>query len=319
MAKESKSILINVKSVQNVLQDLTDEEAGMILKALIAYADSGEEFETDDRLLGLCFRTIRSEVDRNNEKYEDVCDKRRKAASERWKEKKVKKERSESHAVKDTSPMQDANASFALQTDANDSDNDNDEPKGSDSLSLREAKASLSKQSLDAAKARTREGGNPSRTEMSGKGQGPPKSETALSELADFWNCCIDEYNSVMPKIHSVQGKRKNAMLARCREYGTAAVEETVRKAAQSDFLNGRNARRWVASFDWLFLPSNFSKTFEGNFDNLPNSKQQQYGETTKIGQSASTMAKAERDADFAKYIAGKLGCGSVQGEIQDK
>ena len=47
--------------------------------------------------------------------------------------------------------------------------------------------------------------------------------------------------------------------------------------------------------------------------------KQRQYGETTNIGQSASTMAKAQRDADFANYIAGKLGCGSVQGEVQDK
>lgn len=47
--------------------------------------------------------------------------------------------------------------------------------------------------------------------------------------------------------------------------------------------------------------------------------KQQQYGESTTFGQSASTMAKAQRDAEFADYIAGKLGSGSVQGEVQDE
>lgn len=47
--------------------------------------------------------------------------------------------------------------------------------------------------------------------------------------------------------------------------------------------------------------------------------KQHQYGETSNIGQSASTMAKAQRDADFANYIAGKLGGSGVQGEVQDK
>jgi hypothetical protein len=46
--------------------------------------------------------------------------------------------------------------------------------------------------------------------------------------------------------------------------------------------------------------------------------KQKHYGETSKIGQSATAMAKARRDADFKDYIAGKLGGKVVQGDVQD-
>ncbi len=47
--------------------------------------------------------------------------------------------------------------------------------------------------------------------------------------------------------------------------------------------------------------------------------KQQQYGKTSNIGQSATAMAKAQRDADFADYIAGKLSGTVVQGNVRDE
>lgn len=47
--------------------------------------------------------------------------------------------------------------------------------------------------------------------------------------------------------------------------------------------------------------------------------KQKQYGKYTNNRQSASEIAKRQRDTDFANYIAGKLSSGSVQGEIQDE
>ena len=47
--------------------------------------------------------------------------------------------------------------------------------------------------------------------------------------------------------------------------------------------------------------------------------KEQQYGNTSNYGQSGRQMAKQQRDTDIANYLAGKLGGGSVQGDIQDK
>lgn len=47
--------------------------------------------------------------------------------------------------------------------------------------------------------------------------------------------------------------------------------------------------------------------------------KEQQYGNASNYGQSGRQMAKQQRDTDIANYLAGKLGGGSVQGDIQDK
>lgn len=44
--------------------------------------------------------------------------------------------------------------------------------------------------------------------------------------------------------------------------------------------------------------------------------KRQQYENTTVTRQSPAEMAKAKREADFADYIASKLGGGSVQGDV---
>ncbi len=48
--------------------------------------------------------------------------------------------------------------------------------------------------------------------------------------------------------------------------------------AAKSDFLNGKNNKGWKVDFDWLFLPNNFPKVLEGNYDNQTNN----YGNDTK-------------------------------------
>lgn len=47
--------------------------------------------------------------------------------------------------------------------------------------------------------------------------------------------------------------------------------------------------------------------------------KHQQHGENTTYGQSVSSMGKARRDAEFANYIADKLGSVGLQGNVQDR
>lgn len=88
--------------------------------------------------------------------------------------------------------------------------------------------------------------------------------------VLEFFNDEIDKSGAVIPKVHKISdsSKRAGAVRARIREHGEEAVKEMIRKAAHSDFLNGRNQRGWTASFDWLFLPTNFQKVLEGNYDN---------------------------------------------------
>lgn len=89
-----------------------------------------------------------------------------------------------------------------------------------------------------------------------------------LVGLANYWNSRLTANNSIMSQIKSISGKRKNSVLARVKENGKEAVKIVIDKATASEFLNGKNDKGWIASFDWIFQhPSNFTKTLEGNYD----------------------------------------------------
>ena len=96
---DKSSIVINTKDAENILQDFTKEEAGEIFMALLAYANRGEEFKTDDRSMRTLFRTLQANIDRNNERYEEKCERNRQIAMEREKrqEKKIKKKSTNVH------------------------------------------------------------------------------------------------------------------------------------------------------------------------------------------------------------------------------
>ena len=54
--------------------------------------------------------------------------------------------------------------------------------------------------------------------------------------------------------------------MARIREYGVSNVLTAIDKIAVSDFLQEKNNKGWVITFDWFVLPNNFPKVFEGNY-----------------------------------------------------
>ena len=82
-----------------------------------------------------------------------------------------------------------------------------------------------------------------------------------------IFNGMMDEHGAAIPRIKSLQGKRKAALNARIHDYGEEAVLEAIRKASTSPFLNGRGSSVFVASFDWIMRPNNFPKVVEGNYD----------------------------------------------------
>lgn len=101
------------------------------------------------------------------------------------------------------------------------------------------------------------------------------KSIIDFERLAAFWNTTMADKG--IKQISKLTEKRKAAVSARGREYGKDAIVRAIKKAADSKFLNGDNDRAWIASFDWMFLPKNFPKVLEGNFDNKPTSHRQTF------------------------------------------
>ncbi|MBR7086366.1 MAG: hypothetical protein IKI47_02325, partial [Prevotella sp.] len=86
--------------------------------------------------------------------------------------------------------------------------------------------------------------------------------------IQSYFNSTIIKHGSVIKQIVTIQGKRKDSVRARIREHGKKKLAEVFVKSANSDFLNGKNDRGFIASFDWIIRPNNFVKILEGNYDN---------------------------------------------------
>ena len=130
-------------------------------------------------------------------------------------------------------------------------------------------------------------------------------AEIDLKSIVEFFNKSVKESGSVLPKVKGATGKRVGYIKARVREYGIEAVYEVITKATASDFLNGKNQRGWVASFDWIMLPTNFPKVLEGNYDNRTNIYQ--INGTNNNRQSAATGTNADGREERARAYAATI------------
>lgn len=83
-----------------------------------------------------------------------------------------------------------------------------------------------------------------------------------------FFNGEMEAAKAAIPRLKKLTTERCGMLSARIKENGAEAVEEVIRKAASSSFLNGGGDRGFRADFNWLMRPRNFIKILEGNYDN---------------------------------------------------
>lgn len=76
-------------------------------------------------------------------------------------------------------------------------------------------------------------------------------------------------------------------------------VKQAIKNAAESDFLNGKGPKGWVASFDWMLIPQNFQKVLENNYRNKQVTQQVQYG-TADGYQDPRRGVEASRTSSYA-------------------
>lgn len=128
----------------------------------------------------------------------------------------------------------------------------------------------------------------------------PTRVEIDFVAVKEFFNRTME--NASIPKIRTkIDGRRKEMLTARVREYGIDMVYEVITKAAASSFLNGGGNRGFVADFEWLMRPNNFPKVLEGNYDNH---------ETTNQTQPTGDPRQQERAnlaRDYAATISRRL------------
>ena len=87
------------------------------------------------------------------------------------------------------------------------------------------------------------------------------------------YKAILDLFNNIctsFPKLRLIDGKRKEAVQARWKTYGSLDVfKELFERAEASRFLKGENDSNWKADFDWMMRPTNMAKILEGKYDRM--------------------------------------------------
>lgn len=99
---------------KEVIEDLSFEEKGRLLDALFDYAVSGEVPSFDDKSLLVSFKMFKVRIDRDNEKYMEICAKRKESIEKRW------------------GVQKNTNVYKSIQVDTNDTDKEKDKEKDKD-------------------------------------------------------------------------------------------------------------------------------------------------------------------------------------------
>lgn len=234
-----------------LIEGLTDEQLGQLTRALFTYARDGEIIKLDP-VVRMAFVFIKDKIDRNQAKYQKKCERLRANAQKRWG---MQKDANDTEAcnpiqkhTKEYKSMQ-LHTKGCLYDSDSDSDSDSDVSKETDNIPSKEGSSISENPKVDPARR---------------------CAKIDFAAIKEYWNSKHDQSGSAMRRLTLMSDQRKSNVRARIREYGgdVQKVYKAIDKAMESNFMNGKNGKGWVASFDWMMCPSNFPKVLEGNYDN---------------------------------------------------
>ena len=235
-----------------LIEGLTDEQLGQLTRALFTYARDGEVIKLEP-VVRMAFVFIKDKIDRNQQKYQKKCERLRANAQKRWG---MQKDANNTEAC---NPIQKHTKEYkSMQLHTNGCLYDSDSDSDSDSDVSNETDNNIP----------SKEGSSISENPKVDPARRCAKIDFAA--IKEYWNTKHDQSGSAMRRLTLMSDQRKSNVRARIREYGgdVQKVYKAIDKAMASDFMNGKNGKGWVASFDWMMCPSNFPKVLEGNYDN---------------------------------------------------
>ena len=142
---EKKSFLLYTSYLDNV-EILSDEEAGQLLKAIYAFVNDNE-IPKLDRVVQLTFNPIKAHLERDKEKYKEICRKRSENIQKRWEKTKNTNEYNCIQTDTNYTDNENENENVNVNENVNDNDyenaydNENDKPFPYLSLTLTEYNA----------------------------------------------------------------------------------------------------------------------------------------------------------------------------------
>ena len=81
--KEIKSIILYLDSAE-AIEYLTNEQTGILMKAVFRYARTGQKLESSDTALIALFTIMCAQIDRDHKKYEERCERNVANAKKRY-------------------------------------------------------------------------------------------------------------------------------------------------------------------------------------------------------------------------------------------
>ena len=256
-----------------LIEGLTDEQLGQLTRSLFIYVRDGEIIKLDP-VVRMAFVFIKDKIDRNQQKYKKKCERNRENIRKRWNKSNTNDTKENERIPNDTSVYEripNDTTRYLYDSDS-DSDSDSDVSKETDNnIPSKEGSSISENPKVDPARRCTK---------------------IDFAAIKEYWNTKHDQSGSAMRRLTLMSDQRKSNVRARIREYGgdVQKVYKAIDKAMASDFMNGKNGKGWVASFDWIMCPSNFPKVLEGNYDNeQPAGSQQPQSAAAKTQDPSAT------------------------------
>lgn len=270
-----KETFILYTSYKDAIMVLSDEQAGRLLKAIFEYATTGIKQEIDDTAVKFAYMLIVSQIESSNRQYKQKCERLRANIQKRW----------------------NTNVSNDVQDDTEVSNEIQSHTKEYKSIQ-KNTDVCLDRYDRYDRKNKEEED-NKKKDEPSLCAGAQSSSSSDYSLVVEYWNNAVKGHGSAMRPLRGLTENRKAAIRARLREHkqeGMAAIRQMIDKAVVSDFLNGRNSRNAIFTFDRLMAPEMFQKTLEGNYDNKPKDEQQPTAEQSSIGRLMQEQAQQRED-----------------------
>lgn len=258
-----------------IIEGLTDEQLGKLMRAIFIYARDGEVINLEPTLR-MAFAFIKDDMERNQTKYKEKVERwranGRKGGAPKGNQNARKKQpvgcENNQEVEKTTQNNQEVEKTTLYDNlydneYVNDNVDDNDVSKETNILEP-------SKEGILSASVKT---------EAPAGGKVSKSQKIDYAGIKEYWNRKHDETKSVMPPITLMTENRKVMVKARLRQ--CKGDEKTLYRAIDiamaSDFMNGNNKKGWVSKFDWIFgNEQNFAKVLEGNFNNTEPAASQQ-------------------------------------------
>ena len=259
MAKELQKAFILYHDYRNHLALLSDEERGRLLMALLDYSENGKEPELEGAAL-MAFSFIRSQLDRDANKYAKTVEKRREAGRQGGRPPKANESNENQMEAKKANGFQE-NQNEAKNPDI---DTNADIPPDDGEQPAPEA---------------------------------PPADPVPYSEIVDMYHTICVSYPKLR-NIGGSRKKAIAARWKEYRQ-DLDTFRELFTRAEASQFLKGKNKRNWTADFNWLLNSENMAKVLEGNYDSDKQEGGQSHGTNNGYtGPAGQTALSGFRMAD---------------------